>query len=72
MQKFRRLPIKQLTPDTIRLDSKMKKISVILPTLNESDNVQLIYDALIIEFKTSNVDYEIIFVDDNSSDGTID
>ena len=64
--------MKQLIPDTMRLDTEKKKISVILPTLNECDNVQLMYDALMIEFRASSMDYEIIFVDDNSSDGTID
>ena len=48
------------------------KISVILPTLNECDNINPMYDALMIEFKALDLDYEIIFVDDNSSDGTID
>ncbi len=64
--------MKQLIPDTMRSDTEKKKISVILPTLNECDNVQLMYDALMIEFRASSMDYEIIFVDDNSSDGTID
>jgi polyisoprenyl-phosphate glycosyltransferase len=52
--------------------SDKKKISVILPTLNECENVQLMYDALMVEFVTTEIDYEIIFVDDNSYDGTID
>jgi len=45
-----------------------KTISLIIPTYNERDNitplVQRIHRAL------SNYDYEIIFVDDNSKDGT--
>ena len=48
------------------------KISVVLPTLNEFDNINPMYDALMIEFKALDLDYEIIFVDDDSSDGTID
>ena len=49
-----------------------KKISVVLPTLDEYDNVKLMYDALMIEFKHLNFSYEIIFIDDNSKDGTIE
>ncbi len=41
-------------------------ISVVIPTLNEKKNISLIIKKLIkLKFI-----YEIIFVDDNSSDGT--
>ena len=52
--------------------SEKELISIVLPTLNECDNVRLMYDALIVELLASDVNYEIIFVDDNSIDGTID
>lgn len=48
-----------------------RKISVVLPTLNEVENIELIYNELINQFNNLQLDYEIIFVDDNSSDGTI-
>jgi polyisoprenyl-phosphate glycosyltransferase len=51
---------------------KIKKISVILPTLNEFNNIQLIYDELLLELTKLDLLFEIIFIDDNSSDGTID
>ncbi len=50
----------------------IKSYSVILPTLNEVGHIQkLILDISKI-FNLNNTKYEIIVVDDNSSDGTID
>ena len=49
-----------------------KKISVILPTLNEFENVKPMYAALMTQLKNLDFIYEIIFIDDNSQDGTID
>ena len=50
----------------------IKSYSVILPTLNEVGHIQkLILDISKI-FILSNTKYEIIVIDDNSSDGTID
>jgi dolichol-phosphate mannosyltransferase len=50
----------------------IKSYSVILPTLNEVGHIQkLILDISKI-FILSNTKYEIIVVDDTSSDGTID
>ena len=47
----------------------MKKYSIIIPTLNERDNILKIIKEI---NKSLSVKYEIIFADDNSSDGTID
>lgn len=47
-----------------------KTISFVLPTLNERENVDKIYQAIKKEFEGSSYSYEIIFVDDNSPDGT--
>jgi len=49
---------------------KATKYSVILPTYNERDNVPLITYLLVKYFRLSNLDFEIIIVDDNSPDGT--
>jgi dolichol-phosphate mannosyltransferase len=46
----------------------MKDISVIIPTYNESDNIASLLER--IEGTLSNREYEVLFVDDNSSDGT--
>lgn len=49
-------------------------ISVVIPSFNEERSVQEMYDRLVAVFRTSlpTYDYEIIFVDDFSSDGTRD
>ena len=45
-------------------------ISIILPTLNEEENLSKIIPEIISKFKKNNLDYEIVVVDDNSSDNT--
>lgn len=47
----------------------MKKVSIIIPTFNEFKNIPLIVPAVIKNIP-SKYDYEIIFIDDNSPDGT--
>ena len=50
----------------------MKKISVLIPCFNESDNVIPISEAIIDEFANylPSYDYEIVFIDNSSNDGT--
>jgi len=43
-------------------------ISVVVPLLNEEKNIEVLYNALIITLKDVSENYEIIFVDDGSSD----
>jgi glycosyltransferase involved in cell wall biosynthesis len=45
-------------------------ITVIIPTYNEEENVEKLYDELISVLHSLQRDYEIIFVDDRSTDGT--
>ena len=45
-----------------------KLISIIVPTFNEKDNVVPLVER--VHQVLSNYDYEILFVDDDSSDGT--
>ena len=48
-------------------------LSIILPTLNEIENLKLLVPELVSVVKRQNLDdYEIIIVDDNSTDGTED
>ena len=51
---------------------KKKKISVVIPTYNEEENVQAITDAVIkvITEELPAYDYEIIFIDNHSTDRT--
>jgi dolichol-phosphate mannosyltransferase len=48
-----------------------KKIAIIIPTLNENENISK-FLALIISILHDRNDYEVIFIDDNSTDGTLD
>lgn len=50
----------------------MKKISIVVPTFNEEENVKPLSEAIIKEFEKSlpKYDYEIIFIDNDSSDNT--
>ncbi|MFA0816575.1 MAG: glycosyltransferase family 2 protein [Anaerofustis sp.] len=50
----------------------MKKISILVPTYNEEDNVIPLSQAIINEFETSlpNYDYDITFIDNCSQDTT--
>lgn len=50
----------------------MKKISVLVPCFNEVENVVPLSMAIIKEFeeKLSNYEYELVFIDNFSTDGT--
>lgn len=49
----------------------MKKISILIPTYNEIENVEPLSIAIIEEMqKMPQYDYEIVFIDNNSQDGT--
>lgn len=52
----------------------MKKISVMIPCFNETENVVPISEAVVAEFEKSlpQYDYEILFIDNCSTDGTRD
>ena len=47
------------------------KISVVIPIYNEEENVTLLYDELTEVIKTMDCPYEILFVDDGSTDTTL-
>ena len=47
------------------------KVSIILPTLNEKKNLEILIPSIIGEFNELQIrDYEILVIDDNSTDGT--
>ncbi|KAI9173114.1 dolichol-P-mannose synthesis [Blastocladiella emersonii ATCC 22665] len=48
------------------------KYSVLLPTYNERHNLPVIIWMLVKTFTEHNINYEIIIIDDNSPDGTLD
>ncbi len=47
-------------------------ISIVLPLFNEVENLQALYDALVPVVESLHSNYEIIFVDDGSRDGSFD
>ena len=46
------------------------KLSLVIPTYNERENIRGLIFEVLWEFKTNKIDGEIIVVDDNSPDGT--
>jgi len=57
-------------PDIAQQSSGQLQLSVVVPTFNERDNVTKLFHKL--EATLSGVAWEVIFVDDNSPDGTWD
>lgn len=47
------------------------KLSLVVPCFNEEGNVSLFYKAVQSDFKNVDFDYEIVFVNDGSKDGTL-
>ncbi len=45
-------------------------LSVVVPVMNEEQNVEMLYEKLSTKLKTLGYTYEVIFVDDGSTDGT--
>lgn len=50
----------------------MKKISIVLPVFNEAQTLKQLYDQLQTVLKALSVDYEFIFIDDGSTDGSFE
>ncbi len=48
----------------------MRKLSVVVPVMNEEDNIKPLFEAL--ESALEGIDYELIFVDDGSKDKTVE
>jgi len=49
--------------------ARAEAVSVILPVLNERDNLEPLHARLTAALKPLGRDYEIVFVDDGSTDG---
>lgn len=45
-------------------------LSIVVPVYNEEDNIKVFYDAVVTEMNALAYDYEVIFVDDGSSDSS--
>ncbi len=55
------------------IGQKMKTISIVTPTFNEEENVEILCERVkkIFEERLSNYNYEHIFIDNNSEDDTV-
>ncbi len=49
----------------------MKKISVLIPVMNEAESIPELYGSLVPVLKKIAMAYEIIFIDDGSTDSTV-
>ena len=47
-------------------------ISIVVPLLNEEESIQELYDWIARVMRSNHFSYEILFVDDGSTDGSID
>ena len=60
-----------MRPEPVELSTGMpRQLSVVVPTFNERDNVVALYRKLSAALK--GIAWEVIYVDDNSPDGTSD
>ncbi|WP_167496354.1 polyprenol monophosphomannose synthase [Desulfopila sp. IMCC35006] len=50
----------------------MSTITIIVPTLNEAENVDLLLERILRVRQSSNLDFDILFVDSASADATCD
>jgi dolichol-phosphate mannosyltransferase len=49
-----------------------RDVSILVPTLNEADNVEPLLQAIVQEGRAASLDFEVIVIDDGSTDGTRD
>ena len=47
------------------------KLSIIIPLLNEAGSIPALYDALVKVIRENCYDYEIVFIDDGSTDNSV-
>ena len=57
-------------PDSVNQRSELESISVFFPCYNEQGNIRRIYESASEALKTLGLDYEIILVNDGSTDET--
>jgi glycosyltransferase involved in cell wall biosynthesis len=55
------------------MDGRLNEtLSILIPVYNEEGNISLLYERLMTALKKAGRPYEVIFVDDGSSDGTME
>lgn len=58
------------SPVGLRDDASTPRLSIIIPVLNEENNVTPLYEEIVTIVRELKIEYEIIFVDDGSTDET--
>jgi dolichol-phosphate mannosyltransferase len=58
--------------EEVRADGRAMKLSVVIPAYNEAESIGATLEAVVAELGREGVEYEVVVVDDNSSDGTGD
>ena len=54
------------------MSKNLINLSIILPTINESENLKKLIPEIVTELSNSNIDnYEILVLDDGSTDDTV-
>lgn len=48
------------------------ELSVVIPIYNEEQNIPVLYDRVVAVLERLSLDFEVIFVDDGSDDGSVD
>lgn len=66
------IPSTQLEQSSEPASSQRIALSIVVPVMNEQQNVGLLYEKLAAQLDTIGKLYEVIFVDDGSVDGTFD
>jgi dolichol-phosphate mannosyltransferase len=51
-------------------DSRKSKVGVVVPFLNEAQNLPVLYERLVAALEPEAAEFEVLFVDDGSSDGS--
>ncbi len=62
---------KQVAPQQQRSFSGIKKISIVIPLLNEEESLKPLYNGIKKAIAPYSLDYEIIFIDDGSTDNSL-
>jgi glycosyltransferase involved in cell wall biosynthesis len=52
------------------LEQSVMSVSIVVPIFNEVENIQLLYESIDVVVRGLGREYEILFVDDGSSDGS--